>query len=60
MIIFQRIFELCVVLPVLILIDGSKRWSKYLNEDDPWEAFLWTLLIILVFVLIVSLIMSYK
>ncbi len=56
----KGIFELCVVLPTLMLIDGGKRWSKYLNEDDPLEAFLWTLLVILVFALIVLLINGYE
>jgi len=58
--IFESVFVVCVILPALIIIDGIKRWSKYLNEDDPLEAFLWTLLIILVFVLIISLIMGYR
>ncbi len=58
--VFEPIFFLCIQLPILILIDGSKKWSKYLNEEDPWNAFLWTLLIILVCVLIILLLMGYR
>lgn len=55
-----RVFELCVVLPMFMLIEGSKAWSKYLNEDNPWEAFLWTLLVILILLFVALLIMGYR
>ena len=54
------IFIMCIELPVWILIDGSKRWSKYLNEDNPWDAFLWTLVIILTLLLAVLWLKGYR
>jgi len=51
---------MCIELPVWILIDGSKRWSKYLNEDNPWDAFLWTLVIILTLLLAVLWLKGYR
>jgi magnesium-transporting ATPase (P-type) len=58
--IIKSIVILCITLPVLMLVDGCKRWSKYFNEDDPVGAFLWTLLVILIFVLVALLIMGYS
>lgn len=58
--ILEPIFIMCIELPVWILIDASKRWSKYLNEDDPWSAFLRTLLVILIFILIGLWILGYR
>lgn len=57
---FKGIFDLCLALPALMLIDGIKRWSKYLNEDDPVGAFLWTLLIVFVLLLIILLANGYR
>lgn len=56
----EDILAICLWIPIWITIEGCKKWSKWLNEDNPFGAFLGTLLVILTFMLIVLLIMGYR